>query len=109
MARRKLRPASTDEGRESQLISLTLDLAERQLQDGTASSQVMTHFLKAGSAREKIEKERLKREVELLEAKVESLISAKHAAELFGEALNAMRTYTGQQTADEEYEDYEDY
>ena len=108
MARRKLRTATTDEGRESQLISLTLDLAERQLQDGTASSQVMTHFLKAGSARERIEKERLKREVELLEAKVETLISTKHAAEIFSEALDAMRTYTGQQPSDDMYDDYED-
>ena len=34
---KKTRPALTPEGREKQLASLAVDLAERQLMDGTAS------------------------------------------------------------------------
>ena len=51
------RPALTPEARENQLISLAVDLAEKQLQEGTASSQVITHYLKLGSTKERIEKE----------------------------------------------------
>jgi TRAP-type uncharacterized transport system substrate-binding protein len=108
MSRRNRRPATTDENRESQLVSLAIDLAEKQMIEGTASSQVITHFLKAGSTREKIEKDRLRREVELLEAKVEGMASAKKVEELYSEALNAMKTYTGQESEQEPEEDYYD-
>lgn len=104
MTRRKQRTATTDEGRESQLISMAQDLAERQLLEGTASSQVITHFLKIGSTRERIEQERLKREVELLEARVESLQSASRIEHLFEDAMKAFRGYSGQ----DDYDDYED-
>jgi len=96
MPRKGRRPPTTDEGRESQLISLANDLAEKQMREGTASSQVITHFLKNGSTREKLEQDRLRREVELLQAKVESMASAKRVEELYAEALNAMRSYAGQ-------------
>jgi len=108
MSRRNRRPATTDENRESQLVSLAIDLAEKQMIEGTASSQVITHFLKAGSTREKIEKDRLRREVELLEAKVEGMASAKKVEELYSEALNAMKTYTGQEPEHDQEEDYYD-
>lgn len=101
---RKLRPATTPEGRENQLISLAADLAERQLRDGTASSQVVTHFLKLASTREKLEQERLQRENLLLSAKVDQIASGKRIEELYENALNAMRAYNG-----EEQEIYEDY
>ena len=45
---RKIRPALSPEARENQLIDLAVNLAEQQLLDGTASSQVITHFLKLG-------------------------------------------------------------
>ena len=93
--RRPQRPATTLEGRENQLISLASDLAERQLIDGTASSQVLTHFLKLGSTREKAEQARLENENLLLAAKVDALASAKRIEELYKEALDAMRTYAG--------------
>ena len=95
--RRPHRPAVTIEGRENQLISLAADLAERQLMDGTASSQVITHFLKLGSTREKIEQERLQRENLLLSAKVDQMASAKRIEELYETALNAMRQYAGRE------------
>lgn len=93
----KRRPARTPEARENQLISLAVDLTERQLRDGTASSQVISHYLKLGSSRERLEQERLKNENILLEAKAEALASARRVEELYSKALNAMRTYAGQE------------
>lgn len=92
---RKRRPATTDEGRESQLISLASDLAERQLADGTASSQVIVHFLRLGTTREKLEQEKMQRENLLLSAKVDQMASARRIEELYETALNAMRQYSG--------------
>lgn len=92
---RASRPATTPEGRENQLISLAVDLAERQIRDGTASAQVVSHYLKLGSTREKLEQERLKRENLLLEAKVEQLASAERTEELYKQAIVAMRQYSG--------------
>ena len=89
------RAAMTPESRESQLISMAVDLAEKQLADGTASSQVITHYLKLGTTRETLEKEKLVTENELLKARTESLKSAKNVEELYTVALNAMRTYSG--------------
>lgn len=90
------RPATTPEGRENQLISLATDLAERQMMEGTASSQVITHFLKLGTSRERLEQERLERENLLLAAKAEHMASAGRVEELYGKALEAMRSYAGQ-------------
>lgn len=102
-SRKPRRPATTSEGRENQLISLAADLAERQLVDGSASSQVITHFLKMSSTREKLEQERLHRENLLLSAKVDQIASAKRIEELYETALNAMRQYAGRDV--DTYED----
>ena len=98
---KKMRPALTPEARENQLISLAVDLAERQLLEGTASSQVITHYLKLGSTKERLEKEKLIEENKLLRAKTENFQSMKRVEELYAEALNAMRNYAGQGEADE--------
>ena len=98
---KKMRPALTPEARENQLISLAVDLAERQLLEGTASSQVITHYLKLGSTKERLEKEKLIEENKLLRAKTENLQSMKRVEELYTEALNAMRNYAGQGESDE--------
>ncbi len=99
------RPANTPEGRESQLISLAADMAEKQLIAGTAPAQVVTHFLKLGSTRERVEQERLQNENLLLSAKIEQMASAKRIEELYETALNAMRSYSGQEV--EVYDDDE--
>ena len=88
-------PARTPEARENQMISLAIDLAEKQLQKGTASSQVITHYLKLGSTKERIEKEILEKKKDLITAKTESIKSAQRVEELYTDALNAMRTYSG--------------
>ena len=94
-------PARTPEGREQQLVALAVDLAEQQLRDGTASSQVITHYLKMGSVSEKLERERLQGENELLKAKVEALKSQRKVEELYTNALEAMRSYAGGQNDDQ--------
>ena len=96
-----MRPGISVEARENQLISLAVDLAEQQLRDGTASSQVITHYLKLGSTRERLEKEKLIKENELLKAKTESLESTKEMKSLYEEAIKAMRNYSGQGDPDE--------
>lgn len=88
------RPATTPEARENQLISLAYDLAEQQLRDGTASSQVITSFLKLGSSRDRLEKERIQMEVELMEAKREAMASAERTEQLMEDAINAFRSYS---------------
>lgn len=98
---KQLRPALDPEARESQMISYAIDLAEKQLLDGTASSQVITHFLKLGTEREKTEREILKQQKELITAKTEALKSQKRVEELYAEALSAMRKYNGQGDHDE--------
>lgn len=93
---RKMRPALTPEARENQLVSLAVDLAEKQLMEGTASSQVITHYLKLGSTKERIEKEILEEQKKLIEAKTQSLQSVQRIEELYTNALDAMRNYSGQ-------------
>ena len=101
---RKIRPALTPEARENQLISLAVDLVEQRLLDGTASSQETTHFLKLGSTKARLEKEKLEEENKLLRAKTENLESQKRVEELYSEALKAMRDYAGY--GSEEQDDY---
>ena len=91
----KSRPALSPETRENQLIALAVDLAEKQLREGTASSQVISHFLKLGSTVANLEKERLKNEVALMQAKTESIKTAKNIENLYKEAIDAMRSYGG--------------
>lgn len=109
--RRRPAPARSIEGREDQLISAAIDLAEKQILEGTASSQVITHYLKLGTTRERLEQERLRRENELLTSKVERMASATRIEELYEEAIRAMRVYSGRlELEDENYEegDYDD-
>lgn len=94
------RKATTPEGRERQLIGDAYDLAERQIREGTASAQVLSIFLKAGSSRERLEQKRLDQENRLIEGKIESMVSAKKVEEMYGRALNAMRRYSGQEPED---------
>lgn len=103
MARRKVseedarrrKPARTPEAREGEMVSLAHDLAEEQIRGGTASSQVITHFLKLGSSRERLEQERLAHENELLQVKRQQIESQARVEELYMQALRAMQTYSG--------------
>lgn len=90
------RPATTPEARENQLISAAIDLAEKQIMDGTASAQVITHFLKLGSSRERLEQEMLAQRTELVSAKTDSIHQQERIEELYSNAIDAMRRYSGQ-------------
>lgn len=102
-----LKAATTPEARENQLIYLATELAAKQLMDGTASSQVITHYLKLGSSKERLEQEILQENKKLLTAKTEAIQSAKRVEELYANAISAMRRYSGH--GDEYEEPEEDY
>ena len=107
-ARRQRRsPATTVEGLENQLISTAITLAQKQLEDGTASAQVITHYLKLGSTREKLEQDRLRAENDMLRQKIENMRSAAEVEELYKNALDAMRSYSGHDV--ETVDDYDDH
>jgi hypothetical protein len=97
-------PATTPEGREDQMVALSVDLAERQLIDGTASAQVITHFLKLGSTREKLEQEKLRKENLLLESRANAIESGARVEELMTEAMRAFRGYSGNPDPEDRYE-----
>lgn len=104
----KMRPAISPDARENQMISLAESVAEEQLRNGTASSQVIVHYLKLGSTKERIEKEILERQKELITAKTEALQSAKRVEELYANAIAAMKRYSGGGGSEEEEEE-DDY
>jgi hypothetical protein len=102
---RPRRPAAkTIEARERQLVALAFDVAEQQMLDGTASAQVITHYLKLGTPRERLERKKLEEENALLRAKVEGMASAARVEELYEGAIRAMRAYSGQDLGDDDGE-----
>lgn len=102
------RPARTVEEQERQMIGYATKLAEQQLRDGTASSAVITHYLKLGSTRASLEVEKLRRENDLLRAKASAIDNAENAAQKYQEAIDAFRRYSGHggsQSSDDQYEE----
>lgn len=99
--KRNERPAISPEAREQQLIARAVDLAEEQLINGTASSQVITHFLKLGTTRAELEKEKVKAEIEEKKAKVKAIEMGEEMKVLYENAINAMRNYAGYGDEDE--------
>lgn len=95
-------PATTPEGRERQLTALAVDEAERQMREGTASAQIVVHYLKLAGQKEALELEKLKLEAKLLEARAEQLGSAQRTEELYAEAMKAFKTYKTGEEADED-------
>lgn len=103
--RRRRKPATSPEARELELSSAAYDLAAEQIEMGTASSQVITHFLKAGSMRERLERQRIEHENELLQVKRENIEAQTRIEELYVEAIGAMRSYRGASDEDEHGDD----
>lgn len=106
--RRSQAPAKTLDAREKQLVHLAVKEAEKRIKNGTATSQMIIHYLKMGSATEQLAREKLINENLLLKAKTDALASAKRVEELYAEALNAMREYSGQMKRNEDEENYYD-
>ena len=99
-------PAMTPEDQEDRLIALAVDLAEKRLIEGTASNQLVTELIKLGTTKERLAKEKLQRENEMLRAKTEALEAAKNNGEKYAAAIEAMRIYSGYPDDDDDYEDY---
>lgn len=95
---RKRPPAVSPEDRENRLISLAMDTAEKQMMEGTASSQVITHFLKMGALREQLETEKLRKEIMLLKVKADAIEASKQNDQAYKEAMKAFALYTGRRT-----------
>lgn len=81
--------------KENQLISMAMDLAEEKLKNGTASSQLITHFLKLGTVKEQLENEKLKSDLEVAKAKIMDIQSRQDIKELYTKAIEAMNIYSG--------------
>lgn len=102
-SKRRRPPAKSLEAREQQLVASAVDLAEKKILDGTASSQIIVHYLKLGSTSEKLNQEILKKQKELLTAKTDSIKAEAESKELYQQALDAMRKYSGR--GESSYED----
>ena len=96
------KPASTLEEQENRMVALSMDLAEKQLREGTASAQVITHFLKIGSTKERLEREILGEQKGLISAKTQAYKSADEQLEMYRKAIRAMGIYSGEEEMDEE-------
>ncbi len=107
-SQRKRRPATTPEARQNQLIDAAVSLAEKQLLEGTASSQIITHYLKlaAEKKREELELNILEKQAELYDAKAKQIRNLEQSDEIYKRAINAMRMYSGQ--GDDDYEEFDD-
>ena len=99
---KKRPPARTPEARESQLIALAMDLVEKRLREGTASSQETVTIIKFGSEKERLERDRLRKENELIAAKTEAIKSAKRIEELYVDAIKAFGVYSGNAREEED-------
>ena len=93
-------PTLSPEVRENQMISLAMDLVEKRLREGTASSAETTHFLKLATVKSELEKKKLEAE-NTLHAKADAIQAAKDNALLYKEAIKAMREYGGVEDNDE--------
>ena len=106
---KRSRPALTPEARENQLIAKAMNVAEQQLDNGTASSQIICHYLKLGTVKAQLELERERKEIELIKAKASAMASNERIEKLYAEALNAMKLYAGAggEVREEEFDDYD--
>ena len=84
------------ESREQQMISLAVNEAERRLIDGTASSQIIVHYLNLATTQAQINLELARQDLELKKAKTESIESERRTEEYYREAIDAMRRYSGE-------------
>lgn len=94
-AMKRTMPALSEEAQEKRMIAAATNLAYEQIMNGTASSQVITHYLKLGTEKNRLEMEKLKAENEMLKAKTDAIQSVQRIEELYKEATIAMKKYAG--------------
>lgn len=92
MARRRAR---SPEARENQLMDLAVDLAEKQLSEGTASAMLITHYVRMASQKARLEQEKLQKEIEFLRAKTDAYEADRRSDEKYERALRAFSLYSG--------------
>lgn len=105
---KKSPPASSPRTRENQIVNLAYDEAERRIKDGTATSQLLTFFLKLGTMREQMELEKMRSDLRLSEAKIKQIDDQKDIKELYQKAIEAQKRYRGDLFSEEEDEE-DDY
>ena len=94
MTKKNMTPPLNDEAHETKLVALALKQAQTHLEEGTASSQIITHFLRLGSIKAQVELEKLELENRLLEEKILAERSGQQLNEMFGEVLAALKSYS---------------
>ncbi len=94
--KRRRKPAQTVEDRENELVKSAIDLAAQQLNDGTASPSVITHFLRLGSVREQLERRKLMKENDLMDVKMAAIEASERREQEYSEAIAALRRYKGE-------------
>lgn len=94
MPKQNMTPPLNDEAQETKLVALALKQAQIHLEEGTASSQIVTHFLRLGSLKAQVELEKLELENRLLEEKIQAERSGQQLNEMFGEVLAALKSYS---------------
>lgn len=97
-------PAISVDDRYDQLVSLAVDLAEERLRDKSASNQLIAEIIRYGSVKEKLQREKLSREAEVLRVKAEALESARRTEELYENAIRAIGIYDGSASEDDDYD-----
>ena len=88
-------PASSDEERTLQMASLAMDLAEKRLREGRASSAEILYFVKQGSEEARLERAKLAEDVKLIQARVADIERSKNTEELYAKAISAFQEYQG--------------
>lgn len=102
--RRKSKINTSSDSREKVMIDLAMDAVEERIRSGKASASEYVHFLKLGTEQAKLEREKLRQENKLLEAKTQSIEQSAEMREIIDKAMEMFSIYHG----DVEYED-EDY
>lgn len=89
--------------RERENMFLATELAAKQLRDGTAKAQVVTHYLRMSSPREDIERRMMEAKIALLEGQLAACQNDMATQALIIEALESLREYRG--SGEVQYED----
>ena len=90
---RKLPPAQSPEELEKRNIHLAEERAAKMLEEGTAPTSILLHYLKLGTSKAELEKAKLENETKLLTAKTEALESAKDVSKMMEDVMNCIKGY----------------
>ncbi len=78
------------------MIALAIDEAERLMLEHRAPASIINHYLKLASSKDELEREKLRKENELLAAKTEAIKEGARLEELYADAMDAMKMYRGE-------------